>query len=112
MKTEIMEQNNISQVKYFYHAGQQVMYKRIGLQLSLVLLQIVGRDLSAPFSHRHERITFPSEERLQETISGCSESFAQDWENLLNEYAQVTKAKLEYINHWRQREYEAGRLKL
>jgi hypothetical protein len=97
-------------VHYWSDSAQKLMYKQIS-PTEVILLQVSGRDLSRDFSHRHEKVTFPSAARLSEDISRMQESFFQDWENLMNEYLQVNKEKLAIMNEHRQRQFERGQLR-
>ncbi|HYG19894.1 MAG TPA: hypothetical protein VD816_13245 [Ohtaekwangia sp.] len=95
-----------------YHSDpvRKLMYKRIS-PTEVILLQIYGRDLGASFSHRHEKVTFPSRERLEEDLASMNKAFSQDWEDLMTEYLQVNKEKLNILNQYRQGQFERGMLR-
>lgn len=101
----------MSEVAYYINPEAKLMYKLTG-PTHAYLLQVDGRDLSAVFHHRHESVTYPSAERLQQELAGLAPSTAEAWYDLMNEYLQVNKAKLEIVNEIRQRKYDKGELKL
>jgi hypothetical protein len=98
------------ETEYFFTPEKKMMYRIIS-PTEAILLQILGRDLGGPFSHRHERITYPNEERLQSDISSMQPSNESKWEDLMNEYLQVNKVKLELMNVYRDSQYKKGALR-
>ena len=96
---------------YFANPETNLMYKRVSPTV-VILLQVQGRDLNQDFHHKHEKVTFPSVERLEKDIQEMKIRTAQDWEDLMNEFLQVNKVKLELMNIHRQQKYERGELKV
>jgi len=99
------------EVTYWATPEVNLMYKRISPTV-VILLQVNGRDLNQDFHHKHEKVTFPSAERLEKDIQEMKVRTAQDWEDLMNEFLQVNKVKLELMNIHRQQRYEKGALQL
>jgi hypothetical protein len=99
------------EVSYYENTEAKLMYKRLS-PTEAILLQVLGRDMSKPFHHKHEKIVFPSSDRLEKDLADMKPRTAQDWEDLMNEYLQVNKVKLEMMNDLRQRRYQEGALKL
>jgi hypothetical protein len=100
-----------STVKYWMKPEEKLMFKVVS-PTEVFLLQVLGRDMNGPFSHRHEKVTYPSEKRLAEETTHMLSGYAQDWEELMNEYLQVNKEKLALMSEYRQRLYNEGRLAL
>ncbi len=98
-----------STVTYWMKPAEKLMYKVVS-PTEVFLLQVLGRDMNGMFSHRHEKVTFPSEARLAEETKAMLSGYAQDWEELMNEYLQVNKEKLVMMSEYRQRLYNDGRL--
>lgn len=94
-------------VSYWSAPENKLMYRRIS-PTEMILLQVHGRDLGGAFSHRHEKVTYPSSERLEASLSTLQKSDAAAWEDLMNEYLQVNKVKLEMMNVYRQSQYDRG----
>lgn len=99
------------EVTYFANPQTNLMYKRVSPTV-VILLQVQGRDLNQDFHHKHEKVTFPSAERLEKDIQEMKIRTAQDWEDLMNEFLQVNKVKLELMNIHRQQRYDRGELKV
>lgn len=95
---------------YWADFERKLMYKVLSPTEACVV-QVHGRDLNKSFTHRHEKITFPSQERLLHDLSTLEESNANAWEDMMIEYLQVNKEKLEVLNAHRQRQFERGILK-
>jgi hypothetical protein len=104
MKTSEVE------VKFWKNEQERTMIKQLS-PTEIYLVQIAGRDLNAPFHHRHERVTYPNADRLTKDLESFSPGSAEDWEDFINEFLQVNKAKLEFMNVRRQKLYEAGKLR-
>lgn len=98
---------------YYHHPATKLML-RLTSPTHAYLLQVQGRNLDGPFAHRHESVTQPSPERMQEEIKilKLEPSTPEAWQDLMNEFLQVNKAKLEMMNTYRQRAYETGKLRL
>lgn len=75
------------------------------------LLVVFGRDINQPFDHRHTRVTYPDPARLEEALTGMAESTAQAWEDLMNDFLQVNKVKVELMNVYRQSQFDRGTLR-
>jgi hypothetical protein len=101
----------MEQTIYYANHDQQIMYKLVG-NLLVDVIQIKGRDLTGFFSHRHERVTFPSQERLAEDLAGMKPSSAEAWQQYVSDYLQINKEKLSRLNEHRQQLYDKGQLKL
>lgn len=99
------------EVTYWGNPATNLMYKRLSPTV-LILLQVQGRDMAKPFHHKHELVTYPTAERLEKDLADMKPRTAQDWEDLMNEFLQVNKVKLEIMNVHRQSMYEKGVLVL
>lgn len=101
----------MAEVNYWINKEAKLMYRRVSAA-QVDQLQVLGRDLGAAFSHSHRRVTFPSPDGLQEdlNIHKMEASNAEAWEDMMNEYLQINKEKLNIMNQYRQRRYEEGRL--
>lgn len=99
------------EITYFENPEQKLMYKRVS-PTEVYLVQALGRDLSKPFNHRHEKITYPTSDRLDKVIADLKISTAQDWEMYLMEFMQVNKEKLAIMSAHRQQLHEKGALVL
>jgi hypothetical protein len=99
--------------EFYANLTEKLMLKLTG-PTQAYLLQVKGRDIGAAFSHRHESITYPSAERQLEeiTINKMVPTTSEAWEELMNEFLQVNKEKLEMMSRYRQHAYEKGTLKL
>jgi hypothetical protein len=97
-------------VQFWADPEKKLMF-RVVSPTELILLQILGRDIGGPFSHCHRRVTYPDPDRLQADLEGMKLSDAWKWEDLMNEYLQVNKVKLEVMNTYRQSQYEKGGLR-
>lgn len=99
--------------EYHINPAKKLMLRITG-PAHAYLVQVLGRDMNAPFSHRHESIMYPSPERLQEEIklNQMQPATEQQWQELVSEYLQVNKAKVDVWNDWRQKQYENGNLKM
>lgn len=93
---------------YYRKSAEKLMFKQIS-DTVVILLQIEGRDLSKHFHHKHETVTYPNAERLQEDVMDMEPGTADDWEDLMNEYLQVNKEKLRIMSAYRQRLYDEGK---
>jgi len=98
------------EVTYWINQPAKLMIKRIS-ETQADLLVVFGRDMNQPFDHRHTRVTYPSALRLDEALKDMQASTVDAWEELMNEYLQVNKVKLEIMNVFRQRKYERGDLR-
>lgn len=94
-------------VTYWINHAERKMLKRFS-DTQADLLVVFGRDMNQPFDHRHTRVTYPTAERLDEAISGMQASTAQAWEDLMNEFLQVNKVKVDIMNVYRQSQYDRG----
>jgi hypothetical protein len=99
-------------VTYWVHPDpdQKIMMLRFS-PTQADFLVVFGRDLTKPFDHRHTRVTYPSEARLDEAIAKLVPGSPQGWNDLMNEYLQVNKVKLEIMNVYRQAQYDKGTLR-
>jgi hypothetical protein len=98
------------QPSFWADPEKKLMIRQTG-PAEAILLQILGRDVNGFFHHRHERISYPNPDRLQETLASLKPSDPVAWEDLMNEYLQVNKIKLELMNTYRQAQYEKGVLR-
>lgn len=97
-------------VSYWVLPEHKKMFRRVS-ETQADLLVVQGRDLSKAFDHRHTRVYYPSAARLEEDLRGMSESTMEAWEDLLNEYLQVNKVKLDRISEYRQMKFnQTGRI--
>jgi len=96
---------------YYANHEQHLMYKLLSPTM-VDIIQISGRDMTGFFRHRHERITFPSEERLKQALASMTASSPEAWEEYMMEYLQVNKEKLTLIISQRQELYDKGMLLL
>lgn len=99
-----------TETTYYQDPAQKRMLRLVS-PTEAIELQVLGRDLGSYFKHLHGKITYPSAERLAEEISKLQPATAEEWTDLMNEYLQVNKAKLELMNQYRQKQYEQGKLK-
>jgi hypothetical protein len=96
---------------YYANHEQHLMYKLLSPTM-VDIIQISGRDMTGFFRHRHERITFPSEERLKQALASMTQSSPEAWEDYMMEYLQVNTEKLKLIIDQRQELYNKGMLLL
>lgn len=100
----------MEQTIYYANHDQQIMYKLVS-KLLVDVIQIKGRDINGFFSHRHERIAFPSEERLAEDLANMKPSSADAWREYMSDYLQMNKEKLATLSDHKQKLYNQGLLK-
>lgn len=97
-------------VTYWVNKDEKKMIKRIS-PTQADLLAVLGRDINQPFDHRHTRVIYPTPERLDEALVGMTESTALAWEDLMNEFLQVNKVKIDLMNIYRQSKFDRGTLR-
>jgi hypothetical protein len=88
---------------FWSQPDEKLMYRIISTT-EVYLLQCKGRDMGKEFKHRHEKVVFPSAERLAEDLQQLKgdkplwqESDQKAWESLLSEYLQLNQEKLNVI---------------
>lgn len=78
---------------YWTEPSLTLMYKRVS-PFTALLLQVHGEDLNADFKHRHERVTFASQDHLDKWLKNLEETDASAWEDLLIKFILLGQEKL------------------
>jgi hypothetical protein len=104
-----MSNTKLHQSLFWAQPEEKLMYRIIS-ETEVYLVQVKGRDLTKEFRHRHEKVTFPSYQRLEEDLNTMTPSDQQAWESMVSEYLLLNKEKLNVLNDYRQKAYNNGSL--
>jgi hypothetical protein len=96
---------------FWEQKAENMIVKRIS-ETVVFLVQVKGRDLADDFGHLHRRVTYPSKERLDDSLKKFSTSSEEEYEILLAAYFQVNEQKRKIFNEKRQAKFEQTRFEI